>query len=723
MTHIADYMADAASSVGLNNLIARELSVSPKPQTPSECVLPGEKNRYIWRLHQPSDPRRYNIFPAKEKVATSSGRHSPSVDELSTLPMDQGEKDKHNIQRPKELSLNRRRKPSVTDLGPMTTVQENPMDSRECLILGYTGLVLIQLLATIPGRPPVHERSTSAPGTRWRQNTHGESLSTCIEGPATYMEKDQVQSGSRTRSTSDSLRQPLSPKSLTPLVIPTRKGNSPQRVQVNTSPSALKSPPPPEVPPKSARLMEQSPFFHKSPFTPSSSTSASTAPTSVTNTPNTPAEGRSSPKPWLATGRSSPKPWMNFLSGRSSPKPSNHSSTTTLNQQNSNYSTSTIHLASMQRDPPTGHFRNQSESVAINQQRTQGLYRVPSHRRGESESGTSIIDRGRPKKRTDGSPIKRVPSKKAAPTSEEQLAFDYLPQGVRPNQASSKLTIQEMETLRRQALGQVTRFEVLNSRDVDALSRELRALDERCLYLRKTHRSLRAGRRSLHERICTYLRSPRTAKFSHDSILKQEEALAELDNSIDDWVSKLDQAENRRTRVRQKLLEHVAAAVFMQPSGTPDDTTPPRSPIKGISPVRSEVMELKEDIMFEEEEIEEEEEETISKRQAVESIRIYADSDVFALLADVEEEINRMSEPPSTFESQPQPQPQEDKKRFREHAEPLHQTLSAPSSIPSKVEAAKPQITKPSPKSPAPKSPILLRAMAFTMPKSQGVRV
>lgn len=410
---------------------------------------------------------------------------------------------------------------------------------------------------------------------------------------------------------------------------------------------------------------------------------------------------------------------MNFLSGRSSPKPSNNSSTTTLNQQNANYSTTTLHLASMQRDPPTGHFRNQSESVAINQQRTQGLYRVPSHRRGESESGTSIIDRGRPKKRTDGSPIKRVPSKKASPTSEEQLAFDYLPQGVRPNQASSKLTIQEMETLRHQALGQVTRFEVLNSRDVDALSRELRALDERCLYLRKTHRSLRAGRRSLHERICTYLRSPRTAKFSHDSILKQEEALAELDNSIDDWVSKLDQAENRRTRVRQKLLEHVAAAVFMQPSGSPDDNTPPRSPIKGISPVRSEVMEIKEETMFEEEEIEEEEEETISKRQAVESIRIYADSDVFALLADVEEEINRMSEPPSTSESQPQ----EDKKRFREHAEPLHQTLSAPSSIPSKVEDAKPQTTKPSPKSPAPKSPILLRAMAFTMPKSQGVRV
>ncbi|KAM3075153.1 hypothetical protein ACMFMG_007393 [Clarireedia jacksonii] len=711
MTHIADYMANAASSVGLNNLIARELSVSPKPQTFSESSTPGEKDRYIWRLHQPSDPRRYSIFPAKEKVAIIPGRQSPTIDDRSMSSIGQGEKDRHNIQRPKELSLNRRRKPSVTDLGPMTTVQENPMDS-----------------PTIPGRPPVHERSTSAPSSRWRQNPYGESLTTCIESPATvkcsamHMEAEQeVRSNLRNRSGSDSLRQPISPRTLTPLVIPTRNGNSPQRVQLNTSSCPLKSPPPPEVPPKSARLLEQSPFFHKSPFTPSSSTSVSTAPTSITNTPNTPAEGRSSPKPWLATGRSSPKPWINLLSGRSSPKLSNGSSTT-FNQQNANGSTTTLPQSSTQRDPPAGHFRNQSETVAINQQRTQGLHRTPSHRRGGSESGTSIMDRGRPKKRTDGSPIKSIPSKKVAPTSEEQLAFDYLPQGVRPTQASTKLTVQEMETLRRQALGQVTQFEVLNPRDVDALSRELRALDERCLYLRKTHRSLRAGRRSLHDRICTYLRSPRTAKFSHDSILKQEEALAELDNSIDDWVSKLDQAENRRTRVRQKLLEHVAAAAFMQPSRSSGVTTPPRSPIKGTSPTRCEVVDIREDTMFEEEEIEEEEEEEkeqISKRQAVESIRIYADSDVFALLADVEEEINRMSEPPSAPDMA-HVLPPEEKKRI---PEPLHQPVSAPSSVPSKSDDAKSTSQKIPPKSPGPKSPVLLRAMTFTMPKPQGVRV
>jgi len=161
---------------------------------------------------------------------------------------------------------------------------------------------------------------------------------------------------------------------------------------------------------------------------------------------------------------------------------------------------------------------------------------------------------------------------------------------------------------------------------------ELRGLDERCEYLRRTHRSLRSGRRNLHDRICTYLRSPRVARFSHESILKQEEALSELDSSIDDWVSKLEQAENRRTRVRQKLLEHVAAALIMQPMSRREDdmNTPPRSPTKAHSPQR-----LAEPVQVSSPE-------PMSRRD-VESIRIYADSDISALLADVEDEIKRMA--------------------------------------------------------------------------------
>lgn len=172
------------------------------------------------------------------------------------------------------------------------------------------------------------------------------------------------------------------------------------------------------------------------------------------------------------------------------------------------------------------------------------------------------------------------------------------------------------------------------------------------------------------------------AKFSQDSMLKQEEALKELDTSIDDWVSKLEQAENRRMRVRQKLLEHVAAAVILSPTAAPlpaattttqqhqqhittmainthththermtDPNTPPRSPTKAQpSPERLErVVEGAE--LVSSSVVPSPNSSSNSKIAAyrqhrkmsdAESIRIYADSDVYALLADVEEEIERM---------------------------------------------------------------------------------
>lgn len=141
-----------------------------------------------------------------------------------------------------------------------------------------------------------------------------------------------------------------------------------------------------------------------------------------------------------------------------------------------------------------------------------------------------------------------------------------------------------------------------------------------------------------------YLRSPRIAQFSHESLLKQEEALSELNMSIDDWIAKHERAENRRTRVRQKLLEHVAAALMLEPppqvetqaaeSSKQDMSgqyTPPHSPTKGTSPAPLAAP------------IEASTPEPMA-RGDVESIRIYADSEMFALLADVEYEINRIGE-------------------------------------------------------------------------------
>ncbi|KAF8849322.1 hypothetical protein BDZ45DRAFT_663315 [Acephala macrosclerotiorum] len=673
MAHIANLMVDAPASLalGMHNYISRDLSPHSPHDSQPEVSHTSEKEKYVWRMHQPTEPRKYQLFPAKDKLSIAGGHRSADAEQSQSKAAGENgtnEKDRSLIAtalrlKPKDQPIVRRRKASITDLGPMTTVQEIAMDS-----------------PTIPGRPPLHERSISAPGNSWRQHVFGESMLSCISGPLLDENAELVISTDsntgvqanipgdipsshfsstvpQSRSASPKHRkEPLSPKSLAPLVIPSSTST---RLPRQNSHSRLRSVSescgmPPDVPPKFARMKESSPHPRASPFTPMSSSStsllsASTAPTSTSTTPSSalpmpsfPTSGRSSPKPVGATSVSAPVP------------------------------------------SPMGHMRGQSDiplacGKTLTHQRSFPLHNH-GHRRHESEA--SIMDRGRPKKRSqtpiDGSPIKRSASKRSPsnPTStspvaeteksDEQKAFEHLPSGIRATEASTHLPSLEIEALRKQAIGQASRFEVLSSKDVETLSRELRALDERCEYLRKTHRSLRSGRRNLHDRICTYLRSPRVARFSHESMLKQEEALSELDSSIDDWVSKLEAAENRRTRVRQKLLEHVAAALIMQPqvesspkmsegfnveaereavrmhvmnmvSSSHDLNTPPRSPTKASSPERLERV-------VEEVKIASPEAPARRGGRDVESIRIYADSDVYALMADLDEEINRMGE-------------------------------------------------------------------------------
>ncbi|KAE9378448.1 hypothetical protein N431DRAFT_501086 [Stipitochalara longipes BDJ] len=692
MAHIADFMVDTPSSAGLNNYIARELSPHSSHDAAPEVPPVDEKEKYVWRMHQPTEPRKYQLFPTKDKLSITAGQKNADAEQSQSQSTTMGqngssEKDRSLLGtalrlKPKEQTLIRRRKVSVPELGPMTTVQEIAMDS-----------------PTIPGRPPLHERSISAPGNSWRQHVFGESMLSCISGPALDESAEMaisadsanapaeanIQQGSQQNSQSFSAssssnarsaspKQPLSPKSLAPLVIP-----SPSQAQriITRKPSGTRlrsGSNPPDVPPKSARMTENSPYSRASPYTPMSASStsllsASTAPTSMATTPNS-ALPLSIPE-----GRSSPKP-----AGSVTPTPPSAGPSPMV----------------------PGHSRGVSDAPQRQFPLSQSHH---GHRRHESEGGASIMDRGRPKKRADGSPINRTLSKRSPsnPTStaalvEEQKAFEHLPSGHPATTASSLLPASEVETLRKQAMGQASRFQVLNSKDVDALSRELRALDERCEYLRKTHRSLRSGRRNLHDRICTYLRSPRVAKFSHDSMLKQEEALSELDSSIDDWVSKLEQAENRRTRVRQKLLEHVAAALIMQPvevdshvnSGfgsrsvgeekhvvqmalamaiAPNgENTPPRSPTKGQSPERLERVV---------EEVKVTSPETRRGGRDVESIRIYADSDLSALLADVEEEINRMGEQGELHERERLDRERQEKERKTEDTIAAGITLNA----------------------------------------------
>lgn len=80
------------------------------------------------------------------------------------------------------------------------------------------------------------------------------------------------------------------------------------------------------------------------------------------------------------------------------------------------------------------------------------------------------MDRGRPKKR---SATPRNPIIEASPRelTEEEIAFATLPTGFKAAHADSNLDGQEIEALRRQAIGQAAKFEVLTMQDVDMLSR------------------------------------------------------------------------------------------------------------------------------------------------------------------------------------------------------------------------------------------------------------
>ncbi|KAI9776204.1 MAG: hypothetical protein M1839_000525 [Geoglossum umbratile] len=524
-----------------------------------DCVRTGSLRETSYLPYE--ETSKYHLYPASGRMTPSSGRSTPDIASRSATlsmrtssPCDPTCPQQLLSNRPKTKDIRGRRKISVPELGPMTTVQEAAMDS-----------------PTIPGRPPLHERSISAPGsgtpgTTWRQGPFGDAMMSCVTGPVLRpLEAAQSNAESNGLSALPSIyrsasraqttikRHSASPKRLAPLVIPTR-----ERAYSGKSPlnNLLDDDNPPEVPPKSPRRpspnrMVSGSIMHanhsSAPLT-NSTTSAITTPASTTG-------------------------------GRTSPN---------------------IFSTPLRSDSPA---------------QTRSRFRV------RDESPTALIDRGRPSRRPESKTRDSENRPRSAKKSPAGIkAFEHLPKGCRAEDAVRKLSSSQVINLQRQALGQAERFEVLTQRDVDKLSKELRSLDERCEYLRKTFNSLRSGRRSLHTRMISYLRAPRLAQFSRESILKQEEALAELDASIDDWVDKLAQADNRRTRIRQKLLEHIAVTLTLRPDSKPQgEHTPPRSPQKAESRPSSR-----------------------GDRRDVESIKIYADSNVYALLADIEQEIGRM---------------------------------------------------------------------------------
>ncbi|TRX95858.1 hypothetical protein FHL15_003412 [Xylaria flabelliformis] len=630
MAHIAACMIESDGETNsLRSYIANTFSA--KASTDSlVSIHSADEKKSAWRM-QHQEGRKYQLFPKDKQLPPVTAAKPLDLDQACGAAMNQSPEkpEKSGISnglllRIKQQNLTRRRKVSVPELGPMTTVQEVSMDSR---------------------RPALHERSISTPVNTLRLNLRAE--------PKELKESSEAMRHKGTSTTSKATalpaRQPLSPKDLAPLTIPSQIGTFPSLAR-KLSLSRLRSagcnqqdqpvrPPRPDESPQIRAF---------TPFTPLSATGSTTTPRSAgtyMTTPTIPTPVSAPPE-----SRRSESPW--------------EKSHQAVVPQSSTEITST--------PKPESEAQVRSASAM-------------AHKRGQSDSA-SIMERGRPRKRTDGTPIgathKRAESKRSLST--DRRAFETLPQGYRPKNALKTLDQAELGHLQKQALGQAARFEVLRKEDVDNLSKELRQLDERTEYLRHTYTSLRAGRRNLQSRVCQYLRSPRVAKFSYEAMLKQEETLAELDASIDDWVTKLEHAENRRTRVRQKLLEHVAAAaamsatttaaglggtneslqqamgvVRMQPNAA-DVSTPPRSPTKGAtfldcsspsspssSPQRV-VARVPSAI------IEEENEDGKSHRsrlsgttqsalERMESIRIYADSDVYALLADVENEFTKLN--------------------------------------------------------------------------------
>ncbi|KAI9792411.1 MAG: hypothetical protein M1816_002295 [Peltula sp. TS41687] len=370
------------------------------------------------------------------------------------------------------------------DASPMTTVPEAAMDS-----------------PTIPGRYPVHERSNSAPG--WgRQGISGDATET---GQVSFKESPnaiRMTAWPVIHLSSPVKRKPVTPPKIEKLIIP-KSDTAPWRMRTPSpgdliiqSHTSAPAPPPKESP------VEHSPGT-KGSGTPNNLSSFSLTSSTAAGTPMTECEQPLGPGPWESTS----------TFGAGSP-------------------------------------------IAC--------------QRGLSETPT--MQRCRTVKRRDDELC--FPQSKSSTTNFSRTkASQTLPTGFKSVNASSHYPEEEILRLHEQALGQATKFEVLGVKDVEGLSKELRALDERCEYLHRCQLSLRSNRQTLHSRTIAYLQSPRLTQFSREDMLRQELALARLDHALDDYCSKMEQAENRRTRIRQKLLEHVAAALTLTPP--PSASSPP----------------------------------------------------------------------------------------------------------------------------------------------------
>ncbi|KAL8949487.1 MAG: hypothetical protein Q9222_004410 [Ikaeria aurantiellina] len=484
----------------------------------------------------------------------------------------------------------------MADMNRMTTVQEACLDS-----------------PTIPGRPPLLERSMSVPAVALHRLSEEPNQSTpraTLFPVSPRDSRDQIEPQSADFISKPAKRSSfLISRELTPLIIPPngleyqRKDTS-SFLDIGEDCAVL----PPRVPPKSPRSgRTTSPSVRKHQHSAQSSvsthhsTSSNTSATSISSSISRASRIAGEPR---RTGSPLSR-WSPLSASERSPPDSIWSKLFRLDSP------------SRQTKAPENIEKRGSPGPPLSSISSPV---VSPHQRWGSEA--SAVPRGRLVRKD--SLTYRPPNKSTIRSPSSKKRSVDLPTGFKAAEAPSQVADVEIRSLRQQAGEQVSNFEVLQAKDVAMLSKELRQLDDRCEYLQRTYQSLRQGRRSLHARMISYLRSPHMTNYSRENILKQEEALADIDSSIDDWIRKSEQAENRRARIRQKLLEHVAAALTLQPTYTAgsrdhmEKHTPPASP--------------EEDVVYAQ-----------SKHERVQSIKIYADAGVAALLAEIEAEIGTIA--------------------------------------------------------------------------------
>ena len=135
-------------------------------------------------------------------------------------------------------------------------------------------------------------------------------------------------------------------------------------------------------------------------------------------------------------------------------------------------------------------------------------------------------------------------------------------------------------------------------------------------------------------RLC--LDDPSKGPSLRDQVSKQEAALRDIDDSVDEWTSKMEAAVDRKQLIQAKLSQHLAAVLAMpdfrgENGRLSDEQTPPRSPERNMGE------QIVEEAGFESLDDE-------KLKREVESITIYADSGVASLLRSIEQEIDQMDQ-------------------------------------------------------------------------------